>query len=211
MKITEKEAKKELLYWSKRLYDKGFSPATSGNISIKINDKILISASGTCLGDITESDVAKTDLSGLALKGSKKPSSEKVMHAKIYSKRNDINAIIHSHCPIITSFAVAGFELNKPILPDFALLFSKVPICPYYCPSSIELAEVCSDLFKEGNNAVLLKNHGVIIGANNLKNAYYLLETLKMYCEIYLNAHTLGGIKTLTKKNVQEIEKLYKK
>jgi len=211
MKISEKKAKEELVYWSKRLYNQGYSPATSGNISIEHNDKILISSSGVCLGDLQIEDISIIDKNGSTEKNCKKPSSEKIMHSRIYAKRKDIKAIIHSHCPTITGFAVAGIELDKQILPDFSLLFSKVPLCSYFCPSSKELAESCSDLFCKGYNAVLLKNHGVIIGSDSLKNAFYLLETLKMYCEIYLNAQILGSIKTLNKKNISEIEKLYKK
>ena len=210
MEFLQQGSKEEILYWSKRLYQKGMSPSTSGNISTKFKDGILISASGVCLNDMDENDVVLIDYNGNLVSGNKKPSSEKIMHSEIYTRRDDINAVIHCHCPLITAFAVAGVEMTKPILPDFALVFGKVPIIPYYCPSSIELATTVGDMF-ENYSAVLLKNHGVILGADTLQNAFYQLELLRSYAEIYFGAEVLGGAKSLSKKEVNEIHNLYRK
>ena len=203
------QGKNEILYWSKRIYQKGMSPATSGNISIKTNDGILISASGTCLNDMDENDIVLIDYNGNILQGNKKPSSEKIMHSAIYTQRDDVNAIIHCHCPVITAFAVAGVEISKPILPDLVVLFDKVPIIPYYCPSSIELADAAGNAFIN-HSAVLLQNHGVIVGSNTLQNAFYLLESLRAYCETYFGAEVLGGSKKIPKDEVLKIKKLFK-
>ena len=51
------QAKNDILYWSKRLYQKGMSPSVSGNISVKVKNGIYISASGTCLNDMDENDI----------------------------------------------------------------------------------------------------------------------------------------------------------
>ena len=200
--------KNDILYWSKRLYQKGMSPATSGNISVKTKQGILISASGTCLNDMDEKDIVLIDYNGNIIEGDKKPSSEKIMHSAIYTQRDDINAIIHCHCPVITAFAVANVEINKPILPDFALVYDKIPIVPFYTPSSIELADEVGKYF-ENNNVVLLKNHGVVLGADKLQNAFYALESLRAYCETYFGAEVLGGAKAISKKEVLKIKKLY--
>ncbi len=208
MEYFKKNTKQEILYWAERLYQKGMSPYTSGNISLRVQKGILISSSGVCLNDMQEEDIVLTDFSGNLIEGNKKPSSEKIMHTEIYKKREDINAIIHSHCPIITAFAVAGVEIKKPILPDFALLCDKVPLIPYYCPSSVELASSVGEYF-EKYSMVLLKNHGVVVGADSLQNAFYHLEMLRTYCEMYFGAEVLGGAKALSKKDVVEIRQLY--
>ena len=210
MDFIQKGTKEDILYWSKRLYQKGMSPATSGNISVKTKEGILISGSGVCLNDMDENDIVLMDYNGNLLNGNKKPSSEKIMHSEIYTKRDDINAIIHSHCPLITAFAVAGKAINKTILPDFALLFGEIPIVPYFCPSSIELATTVGEYF-EKYSAVLLKNHGVVIGADSLQNAFYKLEFLRSYVETYFGAEVLGGAKKLTKKDILEVKQVYKK
>ena len=207
MEFMRQDSKSEILYWSKRLYQKGMSPATSGNISIKAKNGFYISASGTCLNDMDENDIILVDYNGNVLEGNKKPSSEKIMHSAIYTQRDDINAIIHCHCPVVTAFAAAGVGIEKPILPDLVVLFEKVPIIPYYCPSSIELADAVGDSFKS-YDAVLMKNHGVVIGADTLQNAFYKAESLRAYCETYFGAEVLGGAKTITKKEVELIKKI---
>lgn len=210
MEFIEQGSKNDIIYWSKRLYQKGMSPSTSGNISVRTEKGILISSSGVCLNDMDEKDVVLIDFSGNLIEGDKKPSSEKIMHTEIYNKRDDIGAIIHSHCPVISAFAIAGYEIKKPILPDFVLFCDKVPLVPYYCPSSIELASAVGEYF-EKYSAVLMKNHGVVIGADTLQNAFYQLEMLRTYCEVYFGAEVLGGAKALSKKSVSEIKQLYLK
>lgn len=211
MEFSDKDSKASILYWSKRLYQKGMSPSTSGNISIKTPNGIMISASGTCLNDMDENDVVLIDYDGNVKEGSKKPSSEKIMHSEIYTRRDDINAIIHCHCPMITAFAVAGVHLEKPILPDFALLYDKIPLIPYFCPSSAELAMAVGEVFEKNNNVALLKNHGVVLGDSSLQNAFYKLELLRAYTETYFAAEVLGGAKSISKKGIAEIKKLYVK
>lgn len=210
MEFREAGTKNEILYWSKRLYQKGMSPAKSGNISIKTAEGILITASGTCLNDMDENDIVLIDYDGNVKQGNKKPSSEKIMHSEIYTQRDDINAIIHCHCPLITAFAVAGIPMKKPILPDFALMYEEIPLIPYFCPSSIELASEVGKYFKS-NNAVLLKNHGVVLGADTLQNAFYEIESIRAYVETYFGAEVLGGAKSLSKKAVTEIKNIYSK
>ncbi len=210
MEFSDNNAKESILFWAKRLYQRGMSPATSGNISVKTDNGIMISASGTCLNDMDENDIVLVDYDGNVKEGNKKPSSEKIMHSEIYTRRDDINAIIHCHCPVIGAFAVAGVAMKKPILPDFALYYDEIPLIPYFCPSSIDLAVAVGECF-EKNNVALLKNHGIVLGDTSLQNAYYKLDLLRAYAEMYFGAEVLGGAKAIPKKGVAEIKKLYRK
>lgn len=210
MEFSDSNPRESIIYWAKRLYQRGMSPSTSGNISIKIKDGIMISASGCCLNDMDENDIVLIDYDGNVKEGLKKPSSEKIMHSEIYTRRDDINAIIHCHCPLITAFAVAGIPIKKQILPDFALYYDEVPLIPYYCPSSVELAVAVGECF-EKNSVALLKNHGIVLGDISLQNAFYKLELIRAYVEIYFGAEVLGGAKAIPKKGVSEIKKLYRK
>lgn len=199
----------DFIFWSKRIYNAGLSPATSGNVSVlDIDNNILITTSGSALADISENEIVKIDFRGLPLEENKKPSCEKFMHIKIYQNRPDIKAIIHSHSPIITAFAVSGFNINEDvIMPEFTLSFGKIPTSKYFMPSTLELADDVSELFKT-SNAVLMRNHGVIVGAKNLKEAFYALESIQAYCKTYLYSKVLGKIKTLSKKQIEELNSL---
>lgn len=197
----------DLIYWAKRIYNAGMSPAKSGNISILDNDGILITTSGSAAYDLSDNDIVKIDFRGIPFDCNKKPSSEKFMHLKIYEKRPDIKAIIHSHSPEITAFAVSGKEIDKIIMPEFAFYFGKIPLAPYYLPSSMELANSVSDFFKN-YNAVLMENHGIIVGGTSLKEAFYSLESIQAYAKTYLYSKILGKINCLSKKQIKEIDKL---
>lgn len=199
----------DFIYWTKRIYDAGLSPATSGNVSVIDDDNnIFITTSGSAMADITENEIVKIDFRGLSFEENKKPSCEKFMHIKIYQNRPDIKAIIHSHAPIITAFAVSGFNINEDvIMPEFTLSFGKIPTSKYFMPSTLELANDVSELFKT-NNAVLMRNHGVVVGAKNLKEAFYSLESIQAYCKTYLYSKVLGKIKTLNKKQIEDLYKL---
>lgn len=210
MQFSDKGSKNDILYWSKRLYQKDMCPSTSGNISLKTEKGILISSSGVCLNDMDENDIVLIDYNGNLVEGNKKPSSEKIMHCEVYTRREDINAVIHCHCPIITAFCVAGVSMKMPILPDFVCYYDEIPIIPYYCPSSIELADAVGQMF-EKNSAVLLKNHGIVLGADSLQNAFYQLELIRAYAQTYFGAEVLGGAKSISKKDVSEIRQLYRK
>lgn len=200
--------KNEIIYWSKRLYDKGLSPSVSGNVSVLLDDNtILISSSGSASGDLSEEDIVKIDLTGNLIEGNKKPSSEKLMHVQIYKNRPDIKAIIHSHSPEITAFSLNKKGLSKIILPEFAFHFGSVPISEYHLPSSMELALDVGEKFKN-HNAVLMKNHGVTVGGKNLKEAFYSLEMIQANCKTLLLAKTISKIDYLNKKQLKEIEEL---
>lgn len=200
--------KEEFIYWAKRVYEADLNPATSGNMSVRLPDNtILITSSGSSHGDLKEDEIIKIDTEGNVIEGDKKPSSEKFMHINIYKKRDDIKAIIHSHSPVITAFAVADKKIDEVIMPEFAFHFGSVPIAKYYMPSSFELAENVAEYFKD-KNAVLMQNHGIVAGASTLKECFYSLEAIQAYCRTYIYAKMLGQVKCLTKKEIKEIDKL---
>ena len=199
--------KEELIFWAKRLYFKGLSPATSGNISMKTKEGVLITASGACAGDLIKDEIVLIDDNGNP-KIAARPSSERYMHLAIYEEREDIKAIVHSHCPYITAFAVNRTPIKEPILPEFIYQFEEIPIVKYETPSSIALADSVAKVFKKGHNVALMANHGVIVGAKDLKNCVYMLESIRTYAETYFGAMVLGGIQKLNKKQIEEIRKL---
>lgn len=227
----------DLLYWAKRTYNARMVPGTSGNISVRENDKIYLSKSGVCLFDMKEDEIAELDISGNSL-NKVKPSSEGRMHLTIYNKRPDIKAIIHIHCPYITSFAVCKKEMNEPILPEFIYNFGTahagdaigdtisidnktlrphepvltalrgIPSAKYACPGSDILANEISKYFKTGHNAVLMQNHGLVAGAKTLQETFYILESIQAYAKTYFAAKFLGEINHLSKDEIEEIQNL---
>lgn len=203
------ENKKLIIKYGRKLGDKNMSPATSGNISVRLGENILISASGTCLADLAEDDIVLIDRHANVVEGNKKPSSEKNLHNAIYEMRPDINAIVHCHSPYASAFAVCQIPLSKPIISENVFYFGEIPVAEYALPGSDKLVENTAKYFTK-HDAVLLANHGIVIGAKDLKNAYYLMETAETFAQIYLNSMLLGGAKELCKKDIEDIYELKK-
>lgn len=202
------ELKNQISEFGKKLYEKGLSPGFSGNISIRFEDKVLITPSGKNLGDVSPDEVSVVDFKGNLLEGLK-ASSEKTMHFEIYKKREDINAIIHCHAPKSSAFAVCHKEF-KPILAETIYALGDIPIAKYHLPSTDKLALEVAKYFDNANH-VLMANHGIVTGASDLKTAFFQMETIEYCADVYLNSKILGKIKELSKPEVKELEELSKK
>ena len=114
--------KQQIIEFGKKLYDKDLTFATSGNISLKTDEGILITASGSALGHLTSDDISLIDFEGNLVAG-KKPSCEKMLHVEVYKQRADVRAIIHTHPVNLTSFAVCHESLKEPIMSENILYF----------------------------------------------------------------------------------------
>ncbi len=193
------------VHYCRRLYEKGLVHACAGNVSSKCGDEILISASGSCLGDITPEDVVllRHD-GGYTSVGGRKPSSEWRIHRRIYEARSDIGAVVHAHPPKATALTIAGVALDQNLLAEIVVMLGKVPLIPYILPGSDALAEAVHEEIKT-HHAVLLANHGVFATGTTLKEAYFRMELVESLAEMVIGAHQLGRVNELTPAQVQDI------
>lgn len=201
------ELKKELIEYGKLAGVKNFTPGFSGNLSARCGDKILITATGTANGYLSEDDFALIDFDGNKIEGDKKPSSEKMLHVEFYRQREDINYIFHVHSPYLTAFSVAGKALDKNILAEIVYCFDYIPLAEYALPGSKELVVNTSKFFKDFD-VVLMANHGVIVGGKDVKDAYLKLELCEAYAQTVLFSNLLGGAKMLPSEEVKKIYSL---
>lgn len=192
----------------KRLYLKNLTFSTSGNISVRTKDGILITESGTSLGNLTKDDVILIDFEGNELEEGR-ASSEKMLHVAIYKQRPEINAIIHTHPLYLTSFAACHKKLDEPIMSENILYFEDIPVAEYAMPSSIELVEKTMEHLKN-RDVVMMANHGAIAVADNMEHAFSKMETAEYYAHVTLNCHLLGGASPLSKKDVNDLVNLKK-
>ncbi|MDD3150156.1 MAG: class II aldolase/adducin family protein [Candidatus Gastranaerophilales bacterium] len=202
--------KKELSYFCNKIYKNGFSPGTSGNVSIRKNNSIFITSSGLSFEEINEKNISTITINGISLDKDNKPSSEKFMHTQIYEIRPDITAIIHIHSPKIAAFATSDANINTPILAETIIHLGNIPKAPYAMPSSDELAINVANCCKE-NNVVFMANHGAVVLGKTLREAYYQLETLQAACETFIWANLIGNAQKLPKEKVDELIELKKR
>lgn len=199
--------KQQICRIGKKIYDKGFSPGASGNISCRIGDKILLTASGACLGELTERDLIITDIEGNIIEGEKKPTSEKFMHYEIYKRRPDVSCILHAHPPKTTALAVIGKDLNTPLIAEAVVTLGEIAFAKYDTPSTNELARAVGECF-EKHDVVIMSNHGAVVCSNNLDDACHKIETLEFISEINIITEIMGRKNEIPPEKLEELKKL---
>ena len=204
------ELKYEIIEYGKLAGVKNFTPGYSGNFSARFEDKILITSSGSAYGYLSEDDLVLMDFDGNLVEGAKKPSSEKMLHAEFYKQRPDINYIIHVHSPYLSSFACCHIPLDEPVMAENVFYFGQIPLAEYGLPSSMDLVEKTSKYFKD-YDAVLMANHGFIVGDKTIKDAFLKLELAESYAQVLFNTKMMGGAVLFNDKEVEEINSLKKK
>lgn len=191
--MVKKEILEKLVEASNLIYNKGLTPGKSGNISCRFyeNDisNIAITKSGISKGIVGVEDIIVADMDGNVLEGKGKPSSETFLHLGIYNERQDINAIAHTHSPHAAGFSMSGKELRR--LEGFGPIENPyIPSVKYSKPGSRELANDTAEMMKD-EDAVILKNHGVVAAGPTLDEAVLLAEFIEDIARTQFIAHVL--------------------
>jgi len=207
---SPQELKKQMLEVCRRMYVKGFVAANDGNVSTRINEKILITPTGKSKGFLMAEDLVWVDLDGKKLEGKLRPTSELLMHLFVYKKRKDVKAVVHAHPAYSTALAIAGIKLPDSIMPEVITSLGKVPLAPYGTPSTREVPDSISDLIKY-HDAIILRNHGVLTVGENLAEAYFRLERVEHYAQVFCLAKTLGKVRKLSPKQLEKLSEIKKK
>ncbi|MYL34390.1 class II aldolase/adducin family protein [Pontibacillus yanchengensis] len=171
--------KKELEYVSHKVYEKGYTQATGGNISVRIpgTDHVLIKRSGVSLGEVSLEDALIVDMDGEVVEGQGKPSKEIGFHLGIYKVRPDVNAVVHCHPNYAIGYACLGMELPLPTVTARKLL-GHVPVADEAPSGSQELASFVTDVFTKYPDIriSLMKDHGVCSVGKTLEEAYNVVD-----------------------------------
>ena len=197
--MSEWELKKLFIEIGQRIWQRGYVAANDGNFSFRLNEnELLTTPTGISKGFMTTDMIMKVDYDGKVISGNSKyrPSSEVKMHIDVYKERPDIKAVVHSHPPFCTSFAVAGIPLDKCVLPEAIIVIGAVPTAKYGLPSTDELPDNIRPHIKT-SDAILLENHGALTLGTDLLSAYYKMETLEHTAKIVWNAIQLGNLNVL--------------
>lgn len=200
----------EIVQVCRKVYENKFVSAYDGNISVRNSpDTFLITRSGVCKGEVTADDILEIDANGKVVNGSGKVSTENKLHLYAYSKRAEVNAVVHCHPIYASAFAVFGEGLTKHILPEVILTLGKVPLCDYATPLTDEVTKTLEPYINY-SWAFLLRNHGAVTVGKDLKDAYYKMEKLEHTAQIIFHARLLGGEKELHIEKIQELLKISK-
>lgn len=165
---------KDLIKYAQRAEQEGLCKHKSGNFSIldRSTGLVYITPSGFYRSDLTVDDIVISDLKGNVRENInfRKPSIELSMHLKVYAVRPNVTAIVHTHSPYATAFAVKGIKI-EPVTSEAYFYGKDMEIVSYYEHGTIELAEKVAKAIKHVD-VCLLKNHGILVVGDTIENAF---------------------------------------
>jgi L-fuculose-phosphate aldolase len=206
----ESRLRNDIVEVGRRLWVRGFVASNDGNISVRLDQsRLLMTPASVSKGFMTPDMMVVTDLDGNLLEGApgRKPSSETQMHLVVYRNRPDVEAVVHSHPPLSTGFAVAGIPLDRAVLAEVVTTLGSIPIAEYGTPSTMELANAVEPYVRV-HDGLLLANHGALALGKDLFAAYYKMETIEHFAKISLVARMLGREHVLSKEEVARLQGL---
>lgn len=182
-----KEAMKKA---AKRAYDIRLQSGDGGNLSVRIPGKelILIKASGSSFGNMENEDIVLVDFNGALVGGNKKPSREIMTHIGIYTQREDITAIFHSHSPWSVSIAQSSKYL-PPISLPLEMKVGRVPVLNIgESHADEEVAAAVENLLKDNPviKAFIQQRHGIFSLSADIIKAEHTAELVEEAAQIAL-------------------------
>ncbi len=162
---------------ARRMATLGLVQGSSGNVSLRLDEAILITPSGIPYEWLHPQQVVAIDGEGRRIWGVGAPSSEWRMHVAVYRARSDVTAIVHTHSPYATA---ASFGDSLRVLHDEGrLLFGEeVAVSRHAPPGTWELAEAVAQALGHGT-AVLVGRHGALAVGRTLTEALLHAEKLE--------------------------------
>jgi len=207
---TEDRARAAIALHGRSLFERGLVPGSSGNISVRLEDGLLVTPTNSCLGRLDPARISRLDLDGRHSAGDP-PSKEGFLHLAVYREREEAGAIVHLH----STHAVALSCLQDtdprdalpPLTPYAVMKLGRVPLVPYHRPGDLALAEAVGRLARE-HHALLLANHGPVVAAADLDGAVYAIEELEEAAKLAL---LLRGatVRRLTEEQVRALREAF--
>ncbi len=203
------DLKQQMCEVGHRLWQREYVDGNGGNIAIRVGEDLaLCTPTLVSKGSLKPEDMCLVDFEGAQLCGTKKRTSEILMHLQMMKRQPLDVASVHCHPPYATAFAVAGVEPPTCMIPEYEV-FCAVAIAPYRTPGSPEMGRLVADLVDK-HNTILMANHGVVAWSHNsVEEAYWRIEIIEAYCRTLTVAVQLGKpLNTFTPGQLQDLLKI---
>ena len=186
--MNEQQLREALVERGRSLYDRGYAHGSSGNLSARIDDGILVTPTGSSLGRLDPARIAKVDANGVHVTGDP-PSKEAFLHLAMYAERVSANAIVHLHCTCAVAISCLVHADPRNVLPPLTayhvMRVGTLPLVPYFRPGDRALAEAVRRVAAK-HRAVLLANHGPVVSGKSLDDAVDSAEELEQTAKLAL-------------------------
>lgn len=205
--ITDKDINQFVAY-AHKVGDYGLTVCSSGNLSWRIGDKVLLSGTGSWVPELTADRVSIFDIEKGEVANGVKPSMESVFHLGVMRERKDVNVVLHFQSPYATAVAcMAERPTNFNFTAEMALHVGEtIPMIPYFRPGSPELAAHVIEAMRDHNSVMLLK-HGQVVCGKDFDQAFERAMFFEMGCRIAVLAGK--NVDPLTPAEIGDLESYF--
>ncbi len=196
-------ASTQLAAFMTRIYDKGLTTPSGGNLSVVDGDDLWVTPSLLDKGRLRPDMMVRIAPDG-TWSGPIKPTSEWFFHRAVLQARPDARACAHAHCTSLAGFSILGQGVPLDQFPDLCRWVNRVEVAPYAHPGSPALGEILRATFATGCDAALMARHGAVTCGNDLHQAFCRLDVLEHLAKIQLAATRLGPRRALGDEQMQD-------
>lgn len=189
----------------------GINQGTSGNISARYGDVMLITPSGVPYEEMMPEDIARMPIEGEYghWEGPMQPSSEWRFHLDIMRARPEVGSVVHTHSTYATTLAICGREIPALHYMIAAAGGPNIRVAPYATYGTKELSDNALKAL-EGRTCCLLANHGMIATGPTLKRAMWLAVELETLARQYYHSLLIGGPQLLSDSEIAGVIEKFK-
>ncbi|OYW61452.1 MAG: aldolase [Rhizobiales bacterium 17-65-6] len=193
--MSEARLREEICRFARSLFERGLTPGSSGNISVRLDDGgWLVTPTNASLGFLDPATLSRLDPQGRLLEGTA-PTKEMPLHSALYDTRTRARAIVHLHSTHAVAVSMLPDVDPKSVLPPLTpyslMRAGQVALLPYYRPGDPAVAGAIRGL--AGRYAsVLLANHGPVVAGETLEAAVYAMEELEETAKLHLLLRNLN-------------------
>jgi ribulose-5-phosphate 4-epimerase/fuculose-1-phosphate aldolase len=196
--MSETRLRDELCRIGRSLHARGYVHGTTGNLSARLHDGFLITATDACLGDLEPAALVRVDAVGHAAAGAGQPSKTLALHRRIYAAAAEAGCIVHTHSRALVALSLAipadedRDDLLPPITPYFVMKVGHVPLVPYHRPGDPAVARLVAERIALQDErgvpirAVLLERLGPLVWHESPAAAMATLEELEETARLWL-------------------------
>lgn len=186
--MKETAVRDTIVRLAQSLFQRGYTVGSSGNISARLDDGMLMTPTNSCFGFLDPARLSKIDNSGKLVSGDP-PSKEIFLHNAFYETRKATGAVVHLHSTHATAVSclpdIDPDDAIPPLTPYVVMRVGRVKLVPYVRPGDPAMGDLIRAL--DGKYAaVLLANHGPVVSAKDVETAVYASEELEETAKLVL-------------------------
>jgi 3-dehydro-4-phosphotetronate decarboxylase len=209
--MSETKLREEICRLGRSLFERGLTPGSSGNISVKLDDGgYMVTPTNASLGFLDPARLSRLAADGKLLSGDA-PTKEVPLHSALYQTRDAARAAVHLHSTHSVALSMLP-EIDPraalpPMTPYYLMKCGHTALVPYYRPGDPAVADAIKGLAGK-YSSVLLANHGPVVSGDTLEAAVFAIEELEETAKLYLLLRGLNP-RYLSAEQVTDLTKVF--